>query len=84
MLLTCHKRDVAMLSYLMRQTLLDALADGPPYRVHTRAISALDQSQLLAELESRGLITPGPFPVLTDSGIAEAKWFANAGKKEIA
>lgn len=67
-----------MLSYLMRQTLLDALAGGPPYRVRTRAVYG--QTQLLTELESRGLITSDPFPVLTDDGIAEAKWFAEGPK----
>jgi hypothetical protein len=69
-----------MLSYLMRQTLLDALAGGPPYRVCTRAV--FGQTQLLTELESRDLITSGPFPVLTEHGIAEAKWFAQGPKGE--
>jgi len=70
-----------MLSYLMRQILLDALAGGPPYNVITSSIPALSQIKLLAELEFRGLIFPGPFPVLTDNGIAEAKWFANSVKR---
>ena len=69
-----------MLSYRMRQILLDALASGPPYSVITTSISALIQIELLAELETRGLITSGPFPVLTDNGISEAKWFANSAK----
>lgn len=70
-----------MLSYLMRQTLLDALADGgPPYRLRTRAVYG--QTPLLTELESRGLITSGPLPVLTEAGIAEAKWFAEGSKGE--
>jgi hypothetical protein len=77
MLLAGRKKDVDMLSYLMRQTLMDALEDGPPYLVLRGGISALTQSHLLAELESRGLITSGPLPVLTNDGIAEAKWFAN-------
>jgi hypothetical protein len=81
MLLISHKGIVAMLSYLVRQILLDALSGGPPYAVATRSISALIQIELLAELESRGLITSGPFPVLTDNGITEAQWFANSVKR---
>ena len=65
-----------MLTYLMRQTLLDALSAGPPYEVLIRHIHAGGQVELLMELERRGLITRDPFPVLTEKGIAEAKWFA--------
>jgi hypothetical protein len=65
-----------MLTYLMRQTLLDALSAGPPYEVFIRHINARSRVDLLMELERRGLITRGPFPVLTENGIAEAKWFA--------
>ena len=77
MLLTYRGRDVAMLSYFMRQTLLDALAAGPPYQILPRPVAALDEMECLRELEQRGLITSGPIPVLTDAGIAEAKWFAD-------
>ena len=66
-----------MLSHLMRQTLLDALAAGPPYRILPRPVAALDEMECLRQLELRGLITSGPFPVLTVAGIAEAKWFAD-------
>jgi len=73
-----------MFSYLIRQILLDSLAGGPPYHVLTRAIAS--PTQLLTELESRGLITSGPFPVLTEIGIAEAKWFSEGpnGDGEVA
>jgi hypothetical protein len=69
-----------MLSYLMRETLLDALAAGPPYKVLTKHVHAVSQVELLMELERRGLITSDPFPVLTSAGIAEAKWFAGPAK----
>jgi hypothetical protein len=36
----------------------------------------------LTELERRGLITSGPFPVLTQAGIAEAQWFTRSGSEE--
>jgi hypothetical protein len=64
-----------MLSSLMRQILLDAISSGPPYRVskgHGHGVTKMMKS--LTELERRGLITPHPFSVLTEAGIAEAKW----------
>jgi hypothetical protein len=64
-----------MLSYLMRETLIDALLAGPPHQVLVRHAHAKSQMQILTELERRGLITLGPFPALTKAGIAEAKWF---------
>jgi len=66
----------------MRETLVDALAGGPPYQVCTWRIRAVSQIQVLNELVRRGLITRDPKPVLTDSGIAEAKWFVNYAKSE--
>jgi hypothetical protein len=67
-----------MLSYLMRQILLDALARGQPYDTYPmREGHAVSQTQLLTELQRRGLITSGPFPTLTEAGIAEATWFKN-------
>lgn len=72
-----------MLSYLMRQTLLDALAAGPPYEVLAKQLHAVSQLELLMELERRGLITRNPFPVLTNTGIAEAKWFAISQHEEM-
>jgi len=42
----------------------------------------VSQLQILTELERRGLITSGPSPVLTDAGIAEAKWFMRADSDE--
>jgi hypothetical protein len=61
----------------MRQTLVDALAAGPPYLVMAAMhnVPAGAQMQILTELMHRGLITSGPSPVLTEAGIAEAKWF---------
>ena len=67
-----------MLTYLMRQTILDALSAGPLYEVLTRRIHAGSRVELLMELERRGLITRDPFRVLTENGIAEAKWFASS------
>ena len=75
-LLVCRSHPF-MLSYLMRQTLLDALTVGPPYKVFIKHVNAFRQFELLKELERRGLITSGPIPVLTVAGIAEAKWFAS-------
>ena len=72
------KVDIAMLSYLIRETLLDALVAGPPYRVTAKPLATGGQFNALAELEQRGLITSGPDPVLTENGIAEAKWFADS------
>jgi hypothetical protein len=67
-----------MLSYLVRQTLLDALAGGPPYHVSARhSVPAVTYMRLLTDLELRGLITSGPYPLLTEAGITEASWFAN-------
>lgn len=71
------KVNGGVLSYLMRQTLLDALAAGPPYQVQTHHFHAVSQMDILIELERRGLITSGPVPVLSEAGIVEAKWFAN-------
>jgi len=65
-----------MLSYLIRQSLLDALAAGPPYQIPVRSL-AVDQMECLKEMEQRGLITSDPVPVLTETGLAEARWFAN-------
>jgi len=62
-------------SYLMRQTLVDTLAAGPPYHVATKSVDAATRIQLLTELMRRGLVTHDPLPVLTEAGIAEAKWF---------
>ena len=54
-----------MVSYLMRQALLDALAAGPPYQVQEHHIDAMSKLQVLTELERRGLITSDPvLPVL--------------------
>jgi len=65
-----------VLNYSMRQTLLDALAAGPPHKVFAKHVhNTISQIELLKELERRGLITSGPIPVLTIAGIAEAKWF---------
>ena len=47
----------------------------------TTSFRVLCPLRVLADLESRGLITSGPFPVLTDNGIAEAQWFANSVKR---
>lgn len=70
-----------MLSYLMRQALLEALSAGPPYRVSSlHNLPYITQTHLLVELERRGLITSGPFPVLTEAGIAEANWFRSHEK----
>ena len=69
-----------MLSYLMRETLIDALLAGPPHQVLVRHAHAKSHIQILTELEQRGLITEGP--VLTKSGIAEAKWFTRADHRE--
>jgi hypothetical protein len=72
-----------MVSYLMRQALLDALAAGPPYQVQEHHIDAMSKLQVLTELERRGLITSDPvLPVLTEAGIAEAKWFAESPKAD--
>jgi hypothetical protein len=69
-----------MLSYLMRQILLDALARGQPYDVYPmREAHVASQTELLTELQRRGLITSGPSPTLSEAGIAEATWFKNAG-----
>jgi len=65
-----------MVSYLMLQMLVDSLGDGPPYKVAMRPMQAMRQARILLELERRGLITSGPYPELTESGVAEAKWFA--------
>jgi hypothetical protein len=66
-----------MLAYRLRNMLLEALASGPPYQVSTnQVIPAATYLKLLKELERRGLVTSGPNPVLTEAGIAEAKWFA--------
>jgi hypothetical protein len=66
-----------MLGYLLRDTLLDALAAGPPYRLHARPnVPVVTYLKLLDDLERRGLITSGPHPALTEAGISEAKWFA--------
>jgi hypothetical protein len=73
-----------MVSYLMRQILIDSLDDGPPYKVCMRPIHAMRHARILIELESRGLITSGPSPVLTEAGIAEAKWFALEGISQAA
>lgn len=62
-------------SYLMRQTLLATLAAGPPYHLVTKSVDAATRIQLLTELTRRGLVTHEPLPVLTEAGIAEAKWF---------
>jgi hypothetical protein len=70
-----------MLSYLMRETLIDALAAGPPYQVLSKHIHAVSQMQILNELVRRGLITSDPTPVLTEAGIAEAKWFTKPAKR---
>ena len=79
--LTCYtvmlKIGAIMVSYLMRQILIDALAIGPPYKVSLRPLHAMRQARILLELESRGLITPGPFPELTEAGVVEAEWFAS-------
>jgi hypothetical protein len=70
-----------VLNYSMRQTLLDALAAGPPHKVLAKLVhNTIRQVELLKELERRGLITPGPIPVLTIAGIAEAKWLAGPVK----
>jgi hypothetical protein len=71
-----------MVSYLMRQILMDALGNGPPYKIRLRPIHAMRHARILLELESRGLITSGPYPELTEAGIAEAKWFA-PGKTKV-
>ena len=72
-----------MIGYRLRNMLLDALAAGPPYRVSTRkVIPAVTYLRLLRELERRGLITSGPDPVLTEAGIAEAKWFAGSADSD--
>ena len=63
-----------MLNSLLRKILLDAIASGPPYRVSTRYLGVPKMMQLLAELERRRLITSFPCSVLTEAGIAEAKW----------
>ena len=75
------KGNGGVLSYLMRQTLLDALTAGPPYQVQAHHFHALSQTEILMELGRRGLVTPDPIPVLTEAGIAEAKWFANQKTK---
>jgi len=71
-----------MLSYMMRETLIAALAAGSPHHVISRNIDALTQMEVLTELARRGLITRDALPVLTEAGIAEAKWFANPDKEE--
>ena len=71
------KGNGGVVSYLMRQTLLDALAAGPPYQVQAHHFHAVSQTEILMELERRGIITSCPLPVLTEAGIAEANWFAN-------
>jgi hypothetical protein len=76
-----HEKDLDRLSYLMRQTLMEALAAGPPYQVHADHVHAASETQLLTEMEGRGLITSGPVPVLTEEGVAEAKWFARYQKE---
>jgi hypothetical protein len=63
-----------MFSSLIRQTLLDAIASGPPYRVSIRHVHGVTKTKLVTEMERRRLITPSPFSVLTEAGIAEAKW----------
>ena len=63
-----------MLNSLIRQTLLDAIASGPPYHVPIRHVHGVTKTKLVTELERRRLITPYPFSVLTEAGIAEAKW----------
>ena len=73
----CSEDDKGMLSYLMRQTLLDTLSKGPPYELVTNQIDPSTRIQILAELGRRGLIIHDPLPVLTETGIAEAKWFAD-------
>jgi hypothetical protein len=71
-----------MLSYLMPQVLLKALAGGAPYHVYSlHNVHAVSETQLLAELLRRGLITSGALPVLTEAGIAEANWFKNNGSQ---
>jgi hypothetical protein len=72
-----------MVSYLMLQMLVDSLGDGPPYKVCMRPIQAMRHARILIELESRGLITSGPSPELTEAGVAEAeaKWFASCPAK---
>ena len=72
-----------MVSYLMLQMLVDSLGDGPPYKVCMRPIQAMRHARILIELESRGLITSGPTPELTEAGIAEANWFANSAKAQL-
>src|SRR5262245_55098710 len=85
--LTCYTaapfKEAIMVSYLMRQILTDALGNGPPYKVRLRSIHAMRQARILLELESRGLITSGATPELTDAGIAEAKWFANSAERQL-
>jgi len=71
-----------MIGYLMRETLIDAFLAGPPHQVLVRHAHTVSQLQILTELERRGLITSGPSPVLTDAGIAEAKWFMRADSDE--
>jgi hypothetical protein len=71
-----------MIGYLMRETLIDALLAGPPHQVLVRHAHATSRMQILTELERRGLITSGPFPVLTQAGIAEAQWFTRSGSEE--
>jgi hypothetical protein len=53
-------------------------AAGPPYQVQEHHIHAMSTLQVLTELERRGLITSDALPVLTEAGIAEARWFANS------
>jgi hypothetical protein len=71
-----------MIGYLMRETLIDALLAGPPHQVLVRHAHTVSQLRILTELERRGLITSGPSPVLTEAGIAEAKWFMRADSDE--
>ena len=73
------KGEAIMVSFRLRNILLDALAVGPPYKVSARQVSpVLTHLGLLKELEQRGLITSSPDAVLTEAGISEAKWFADS------
>jgi hypothetical protein len=61
----------------MRETLLDALAGDRLIKFSHGVFIGVSQMQLLKELVRRGLVTSDSIPVLTESGIDEAKWFAN-------
>src|SRR5262249_22694640 len=64
-----------MVNSLVRKILLDAIASGPPYPVPSRYYLGLPKMmELLAELQRRRLVTALPCPMLTEAGIAEAKW----------